>query len=351
MKPPSNRTRVCVADTVMSDADRVPLVAIATPVYNGAEYLADTMACVQAQTYPNLVHCVLDNASTDVTPEIIARFEGGRIPLITARNAVTLPQIDNWNAALGLVPGTVAYFRVLAADDMIAPDCIEKLVALGEQNPRADMIACQERVNTTLRGADLPRDRSVFDGRSIMRASLLKALDFPYMHCLYRYPPRGIPADFYNTEWNGNKLLCSDVDVAMRVLSESCCAYVHEPLTMTRWPGSVTAAELIPNRVDLWSIMLLIERWGPVAFDTRAEFLKCRARYLRYYYLHLLLWAAQRKFKILEQHQSWLRGISLQPTMLDYTHAVVEWPFLRLARRFRQIVTRLGIPVPEYQLE
>ena len=62
MKPPSNRTRVCVADTVMSDADRVPLVAIATPVYNGAEYLADTMACVQAQTYPNLVHCVLDNA-------------------------------------------------------------------------------------------------------------------------------------------------------------------------------------------------------------------------------------------------------------------------------------------------
>jgi len=33
------------------------------------------MQAVQAQDYPNLVHAVLDNASTDTTPEIIARYQ------------------------------------------------------------------------------------------------------------------------------------------------------------------------------------------------------------------------------------------------------------------------------------
>ena len=335
----------------MSDAGGGPLVVIATPVYNGAEFLTDTMECVQAQTYPNLVHCVLDNASTDSTPEIIARFEGGRVPLITARNALTLPQIDNWNAALQLVPGEAAYFRVLAADDTIAPECIEKLVALGEQNPQAGVVGCQEWVNTTLRGADLPPERSVFDGRCIVRRSLLRTLDFPYMHCLYRTPPGGIPRNFFDKEWNGKKLLCSDVDAVMRVLSQNCCAYVHEPLTMTRWPGNVSATELIPNKVDLWSMMQLIERWGPVVFDTRAKYLKCRARYLRNYYLHLLLWAMQRKFKTVRQHQTWLREISAKPTILDYAHAMVEFLLLRTARRFSQIAAQLGVSRREYQVD
>jgi glycosyltransferase involved in cell wall biosynthesis len=335
----------------MLDVERVPLVVIATPVYNGAQFLQDTMECVQAQTYPNLVHCVLDNASTDATPEIIARFGDGRVPLITASNAVTLPQIDNWNAALELVPREAAYFRVLAADDMIVPDCIEKMVALGERNPHAGIIGCHEWVNTTLHGTNLPPDRSVFDGRALVRGSLLRVIDFPYMHCLYRCPPGGIPKKFYDTESNGKKLLCSDVDAAMRVLSQSCCAYVHEPLTMTRWPGNVTATELIPNRVDLWSMMQLVERWGPVVFDTTDEYLKCRDRYLRYYYLHLLLWITQRQSEVVKQHQIWLHGISLQPTILDYVQALMEWPFLRTAHWFRQMASRLGLPTHFYQLD
>jgi glycosyltransferase involved in cell wall biosynthesis len=115
-----------------------PLVAIATPVYNGARFLAETMECVQSQSYPNIVHCILDNGSNDATPEIIDRFRNRRVPLITARNASTLPQVDNWNAALGLVPHDASYFRILPADDLIDPQYIEKLVELGKQNPCAD---------------------------------------------------------------------------------------------------------------------------------------------------------------------------------------------------------------------
>jgi glycosyltransferase involved in cell wall biosynthesis len=345
----------------MTNAAFPPLVAIATPVYNGARFLSETLESVQSQTYPNIVHCILDNASNDATPEIIDRFRNGRIPLITARNASTLPQVDNWNAALGLVPHDASYFRVLSADDLIDPQCIEKLVALGEQNPCADVITCQELVNVYLPGTDLPSrsyvrgtdlpSRSVFDGRSVIRASLLRDIEFPYVHCLFRSPPNGIPKHFYKTGVYGTRLLCADVDAVMRVLSQSRCAYVHEPLTITRWPGNETLAGAIPNKVYMWELLQLIDRWGPTVFDTNAEYLRCRRRHLRYYYLHFLLWIGQRKFKVLEHHWDLLGSVSARPKVFDYPHALVEWLFLRTMFRLRQAFIRLGFLARGYQID
>ena len=256
----------------MTISPRDPLVVIVTPVYDGADFLAETMECVQAQTYQNLVHCVFDNASTDATSEIIAHFAGRRVPLITARNTTTIPVIENWNAALTLVPPATDYFRILSADDKIVPSYIAKMVALGAQNPEIGVFACHERLNTSLIGADLPTDRIVFDGRAIVRRSLLQKLRFPYDHCLYRHPPTGIPKSFFDTDYCGTRLLCADTDAAMRLVSRTGCAVVHEPLGTTRWPGAVTAAEMLPNKTGIWSILQLIDRWGPSVFDTKAEY-------------------------------------------------------------------------------
>ena len=57
-----------------------PLVAVITPVYNGAKHVEDALSAVQAQTYRPLVHCIVDNASTDATPDIIARYANADSP-------------------------------------------------------------------------------------------------------------------------------------------------------------------------------------------------------------------------------------------------------------------------------
>lgn len=329
-----------------------PLVAIATPVYNGAPFLAETMACVQAQTYPNIVHCVLDNASTDATPDIIARFADGRVPLMVARNAKTLSMLDNWNAVLRLVPRKAAYFRILPADDLILSQGIEKMVAMGERHKDVDIIGCQEWANETLLGAELPRDRDVFDGRAIVRGSLLNAIHgFPHLHCIYRKRPGPMPEAFYDTEFHGTRLLSIDMDAAMRVLCKSPYAYVHEPLVITRLhEASVTSTLATPNHLKMWSELQLIDRWGPQVFDSEAEYQKCRKRHLRFYYRYLLLWRARRQLTLLEQHLDWLAKASALPTPLDYARAVAEWPFLRLARVSRSLSVRFGLPAPSYQI-
>src|SRR5262245_21053366 len=47
-----------------------PLVAVVTPVHNGADSLAACLESVRAQSYRNWCHLVVDNASTDATRNI-----------------------------------------------------------------------------------------------------------------------------------------------------------------------------------------------------------------------------------------------------------------------------------------
>ena len=54
--------------------DRQPLVHVVVPVYNGEEFLAECLDSIRTQTYANWRCSVIDNASTDSTPAIAARY-------------------------------------------------------------------------------------------------------------------------------------------------------------------------------------------------------------------------------------------------------------------------------------
>lgn len=312
----------------------MPLVAIATPVYNGAQFLEEAMACVQAQTYPNLIHCVLDNASTDETAEIIDSFRDKRVPLITARNDSTISMLDNWNAVIRLITDDATYFRILPADDLMAPTCLEKMILLGEQNPRVSVLGCQEWHGDTLVGIDLPLGGTVFDGRAVARGSLMNEIHgFPHLHCVYRKDFGPAPKQFYETEFHGSRLLAIDMDAALRGLSQGYYGQVQEPLVTTRLhSGSVTAAVSAPSAIKLWSELQLIDRWGPAVFDSEQEYQRCRHRHLMFYYRHLLLWKAKGPRQLFDQHLVWLNKARAAPGLLDYGRAVADWPLKRLRR-------------------
>ena len=118
----------------MSDPAAYPLVTVITPAYNAEAYLRETMECVQAQTWPNLVHLVIENASTDATADIIAEFENARIPVKVVRHETLLPQVENWNSSFEHLPEGTEWFRLLCADDTMAPDAIEKMMQVARQD-------------------------------------------------------------------------------------------------------------------------------------------------------------------------------------------------------------------------
>ncbi|HYE31846.1 MAG TPA: glycosyltransferase family 2 protein [Methylomirabilota bacterium] len=95
------------------------------PVYNGERFLLPTLDAVARQTRPADRVVVLDNGSTDRTPEIVRTFP---LNIEFVRNDTNLGVLGNINKAFSYARAT-DYLHILTADDLVAPTFFEKLLA------------------------------------------------------------------------------------------------------------------------------------------------------------------------------------------------------------------------------
>ena len=93
-------------------------VSVIIPVYNGAHVVAEAVQSVLNQSYRNLEVLVVDDASTDGSPDAIRHFDDRRIKLIRhARNAgVDAARKTGLDASSGDI------ISCLDQDDMFHPD-------------------------------------------------------------------------------------------------------------------------------------------------------------------------------------------------------------------------------------
>ena len=98
-----------------------PLVSILIPAYNSEKWIADTIRSAVAQTWEPKEIIIVDDGSTDRTLEIAHRFESERLRVIRQENQGAAAAR---NRAFSLCRGD--YIQWLDADDLLAPDKIEK---------------------------------------------------------------------------------------------------------------------------------------------------------------------------------------------------------------------------------
>lgn len=114
----------------------MPLVSVIIPVRNYERYIAAAIESVLAQKLTDYELIIVDDCSTDQTPEIVARYvDGGRIRLV--RNETNLGQFPAHNRGAGLARGK--YLKFLHGDDIMYPHCLEMMVALMEAFPDAGL--------------------------------------------------------------------------------------------------------------------------------------------------------------------------------------------------------------------
>ncbi len=95
--------------------------------YNQAPYVERAVASVVAQTYSNIELIIVDNGSTDDSPEIIKKYEG-RANTRVVLYSENLPQTLVANQAIRMATGE--FISILFADDYYLPRKIEAQVAL-----------------------------------------------------------------------------------------------------------------------------------------------------------------------------------------------------------------------------
>jgi glycosyltransferase involved in cell wall biosynthesis len=101
----------------------LPLVTVVVVNYNYGRFLRDAVESVFGQTYPNVECIVVDNASTDVTPSVLAELQTRHPEMMLIRRASNDGQTP---ASLdGLAAATGHYVIFLDADDYLLPKCLE----------------------------------------------------------------------------------------------------------------------------------------------------------------------------------------------------------------------------------
>lgn len=118
-----------------------PLVSVLICAYNVEKYFAQSLAAVVNQTWRNLDILIVDDGSTDGTLAIAQRFQeqDGRIRILAQpRNSGLIPSLNIGLDELAK-SGMGEYIARTDADDIAAPDWIEKIV--GEMEKDRSIIA------------------------------------------------------------------------------------------------------------------------------------------------------------------------------------------------------------------
>ncbi len=119
-----------------------PLVSILTPVYNGADYLAECIESVIAQSYRKWEYTIVNNCSTDSSLSIALEYAAKDSRIRVVSNERFLGIIANHNEVLRYMSAQARYCKLVYADDWLYPRCIEEMVALAERSPEIGLVGC-----------------------------------------------------------------------------------------------------------------------------------------------------------------------------------------------------------------
>jgi glycosyltransferase involved in cell wall biosynthesis len=117
-------------------------ISIITPSFNQAEFLERTISSVLAQTYGEIEYIIVDGGSTDGSKDILQGYS-------SRDNIVIISEPDKGQSdaiAKGMKLATGEYVGWINSDDVLYPECVEKIVALIKDN-RSPAIAYSKRIN------------------------------------------------------------------------------------------------------------------------------------------------------------------------------------------------------------
>lgn len=122
--------------------NRLPLVSVIIPSFNGAEFIKETIDSVLNQSFQNFEMIITDDASTDHTKEIIRDYRtDSRISFF--QNNERLGIGGNWNHGIEKSHGK--YIKILCQDDIIKPHYLEKVVEILENDSSISLVTTFEQ--------------------------------------------------------------------------------------------------------------------------------------------------------------------------------------------------------------
>ena len=110
------------------------LVSVVMPLFNSESFLEDSINSVLNQTYPDTELVIIDDGSTDKSPELLKQFKN-EAKIISKKNS------GLWDSLrLGVENTSGEFFKWLSPDDILVPKAIEMLVTESQKIPKNSIL-------------------------------------------------------------------------------------------------------------------------------------------------------------------------------------------------------------------
>lgn len=213
----------------------VPAVSVLIAVRNGLPYLESAVRSMMAQTLPDIEILVVDDASTDETPEVLRRLAGEdpRVRVVTLERNLRLPGALNHGLELARAPLVAR----MDADDLSEPSRLEVQKRYMDAHPGTVLIG------TGFRRIDA--DGKAFDTKSYpydaYATRWMARLHMPLVHPTFMFraqlPGGAVPR--YDPTWTHSE----DYDLQVRLLDHGDVVLLPDVLLSWRaHGGSITGS-------------------------------------------------------------------------------------------------------------
>jgi glycosyltransferase involved in cell wall biosynthesis len=127
-----------------STPTKSPSVSVCVPTYNGREHLRECIDSIRAQSFKNLEVVICDDQSSDGTLDYARELAQGDDRFRFISNPSRFGLVGNWNNCIRAARGE--WIKFVFQDDLIAPQCVEKLLQACRQSGKPFAFCARELI-------------------------------------------------------------------------------------------------------------------------------------------------------------------------------------------------------------
>ncbi|WP_367597875.1 glycosyltransferase [Pseudomonas fulva] len=246
-----------IAEAAAQAIEAQPLLSVIVPTYNYGRYLAQCIQSVLEQCIDAIEILVLDNASTDETPQVMAAFsDHPNVRYI--RNRYNYGPGYNWRNGLRIAQGR--YFTFLSADDYFNPGHLSRLLDALETHPQSAVGYTGIRwVDEDGQALNQPRHPGYRHGDYVGERNEVADL---LIHDSYMTPSAVIfRREAFLQTWNpGNTYGAGDWEMVVQMAERyPDFIYMDNPGVSYRWHGSQYSTQFYASTEPLLGHLAIVE--------------------------------------------------------------------------------------------
>jgi hypothetical protein len=266
--------------TEIEEKVRMPFVSVVMPVYNQEKYVGAAVESILRQTFKDFEFIIVDDGSTDRTPEVLKSITDPRVRIVNAPHQGFLPALTR-----GVNESRGKWVARMDSDDISHPNRLQRQMKFLNSHPECLFIGSIYGILTP--NDKYLRPRCTFDWEYLHPKDITLATRFFADPSAVFNREKSLAVGLYDPDFENEKPLW------YRLLAEGAGVVLGEPLHYIRWQlGSHSRSEFSKRAATNYEVRIRYDpenatslQPSPILTNNKLASIRSTTRCMSYYLL------------------------------------------------------------------